>query len=676
MANQVEEGADRRHLLRVARPVELFSRVSIRGCLLAAFAGITGMTLLASAVSLVSYAQFGRMLNAITVETVPAAEASLRVARTSAEIAALAPALVAASNIDETKPVIAALSAKEAKLAATIAALKGTAAGGASIQNLATYYALALKQQLNGINASVVTRLAVSQELEKALRVLEKSHRELLESLAPLVDDAGFDVTTALVLDDGRDLKAVKSNLARISNNQFDLLQKLNVLRAESNLLLGLLTTAATAPRKEQFVPLLDSATAAIQHLNQSFDLIKGNANVASIKPKLDALISLAQAPGNIFELRERELDAGAEAQRALAENRDLVDNFTTVFDTMVARSEEDVRSATSAAASTISEARWVLVATTLGGLLIAFAVGWLYVSRHVVRRLAVLRASMLAIARGDLSGAVPQGGDDEISQMAKAVEVFKQNRIEADRLTADLFKAQRELLAKERLSTLGQVSATVAHELRNPLSAIHNTMFVLKDAVSGAGLNLERLLSRIDRNIQRCDRIITDLLDFTRVTSLNCAKLEVDSWLAGVLSEYRLPDGIALRRDFGAGGHRLSFDPERLRRVIVNLIENAAQAMTDFAARQPCIAISTRASADHYELVIEDNGPGIARDLLAKVFEPLYSTKSFGTGLGLPTVKQIVEQHGGAVELSSQLDAGTRVVVYLPNEITEKVAA
>ncbi len=675
-SGSTDGAADRERASPLALPLRLLSRLSIRACLFAAFAGIAGMIMLASGVTLVSYAQFARMLDAITVETVPAVESSLRVAKTSAEIAAMAPALVAASNLDETKPVLAALSAKRLKLAATIEALKKTSAGSAAVQNLANYYGAALQQELDAIAASVATRLAVSQDLEKALVGLEASHRAVLESLAPLLDDAGFDVATALVFDKSQDRKMAKSDLARVSNDQFDLLQKLNVLRSESNLLFGLLTTAATAPRKEQFVPLRDSVTAAIQHIDKSFDLIKGDAKVAPIKPELDAMVAFAQGPGNIFDLRQRELDASAEAQRGLAENRDLVNHFTAAFDVMVTHADEEARRASAAATSTITEARWVLVVTTLSGVLIAFAVGWLYVRRHVVRRLALLRESMLAIAAGDLTAAVPQGGEDEVSEMAAAVQVFKHNRIEADRLTADLYAAQRELLAKERLSTLGQVSATVAHELRNPLSAIRNTMFTLKEAVSGAGLALERPLSRIDRNIQRCDRIITDLLDFTRVSTLNRARLDPDRWLDEVLRDYRLPEEIVLRRDLGASGQRISFDPERLRRVVVNLIENAAQAMTDFAATEPSIAVRTKTDADHYELAIEDNGPGIASDVIAKVFEPLFSTKSFGTGLGLPTVKQIVEQHGGTVELTSELGAGTRVLIRLPTAITEKLAA
>jgi PAS domain S-box-containing protein len=261
--------------------------------------------------------------------------------------------------------------------------------------------------------------------------------------------------------------------------------------------------------------------------------------------------------------------------------------------------------------------------------------------------------------------------GRDVTSEIAVELELARR----VEERTAELRKAQSDLIRNERLSTLGQLTATVAHELRNPLSAIRNTVFAVKESVANAGLNLERPLSRVERNIQRCDRIITDLLDFTRMRSLSCTKLEADAWLEDVLNEQRLPDGMTMKRELGARGHRLSFDPERLRRVVINLIENAAQAMTD-PAQERTITVSTRASADGYELAIRDTGPGMPADVLAKVFEPLFSTKSFGTGLGLPTVRQIVEQHGGKVEIITNPGNGTRVVVRLPNNVTEELAA
>jgi len=262
--------------------------------------------------------------------------------------------------------------------------------------------------------------------------------------------------------------------------------------------------------------------------------------------------------------------------------------------------------------------------------------------------------------------------GRDVTAEVAAEMELA--SRIEAR--TAELRKAQSELLRKERLSTLGQLTATVAHELRNPLSSIRNTVFAIREA-TGAGSNLERPLGRVERNIERCDRIISDLLDFTRLRELNRTEIEADAWLEEILNEQRFPDGIALSCALGAPGCTMRVDGERMRRVVINLIENAAQALAEAKEMTDRrIGVATRAVGASYELVVEDNGPGIPAEVLPKVFEPLFSTKSFGTGLGLPTVKQIVEQHGGTVEIVSARGAGTRIIVRLPIASAEEMAA
>ena len=138
----------------------------------------------------------------------------------------------------------------------------------------------------------------------------------------------------------------------------------------------------------------------------------------------------------------------------------------------------------------------------------------------------------------------------------------------------------QSELARKERLSSLGQLTATVAHELRNPLSVIRNSLFAIKE-LAGPSATLERPLTRVERNVHRCDRIIADLLDFTRFQDLKRATVDADQWIEEILNEQRLPDGVVLRRRLRGGG-RISLDPERMRRVVINLIENATQAMAE----------------------------------------------------------------------------------------------
>jgi signal transduction histidine kinase len=249
--------------------------------------------------------------------------------------------------------------------------------------------------------------------------------------------------------------------------------------------------------------------------------------------------------------------------------------------------------------------------------------------------------------------------------QSHATIAAIRAENIEIERAR---FAAEAELLKSERLSVLGQLTATVAHELRNPLSAIRNTLFTVKELVSTAGLKLDRPIGRMERSIGRCDRIISDLLEYARTRELTRTSVRFDGWIADVLAEQTLTPSAALDLEPGAGNSMVPIDTDRLRRVVINLVENATEALAELpAGLDRRITVRTAAEGGELVLTIADSGPGIAPANLERIFEPLFSTKSFGTGLGLPTVKQIVNQHGGIIVVDSEVGKGTRVTVRLP---------
>jgi signal transduction histidine kinase len=237
---------------------------------------------------------------------------------------------------------------------------------------------------------------------------------------------------------------------------------------------------------------------------------------------------------------------------------------------------------------------------------------------------------------------------------------------------------AEAELLKKERLSVLGQFTATVANELRNPLSAIRNTLFTMREIAQSSGLQLDRPIARIQRSIARCDRIIGDLLEYIRNPELSRVSVNFDEWLRDVLVEHGLPPSVTLVEEYGARDAIVRIDADRIRHVVINLVDNAAQALGEMPpGGDPMrIAVKSMLVDDALEFSVEDTGPGIAPENMTRIFEPLFSTKSFGAGLGLSTVKQIVVQHGGTIAIDSELGAGTRVSIRLPVEQILRVAA
>jgi PAS domain S-box-containing protein len=233
--------------------------------------------------------------------------------------------------------------------------------------------------------------------------------------------------------------------------------------------------------------------------------------------------------------------------------------------------------------------------------------------------------------------------------------------------------EAMDKLSRQERLAALGQVAGTVSHELRNPLAAIRNSMALIRQLTAEKGLGVERAVDRVERNIARCNGIISDLLEFTRKRDLNRTATAIDGWLAEMLDEHAVTESVTVVRDLSSSAV-VALDRDRFRQVMVNLLDNAAQAMTISGwsptdGRQLTIVVKSETAGPHVRLSVTDNGPGISPENLTKIFEPLFTTKASGVGLGLPTVRTIVEQHGGTMDVESTVDVGTTFTVWLPRQ-------
>ncbi|MBN1440934.1 MAG: substrate-binding domain-containing protein [Anaerolineales bacterium] len=253
--------------------------------------------------------------------------------------------------------------------------------------------------------------------------------------------------------------------------------------------------------------------------------------------------------------------------------------------------------------------------------------------------------------------------------QAEEALKLYSERLQEmVEERTRELRQAQENLVRQEKLAVLGQLAATVSHELRNPLATLRVSAADLDRKVRDKGLNAERPLDRIQRNISRCDNIITELLDYARMPAPDLRPVDFDGWLNRLLDEQALPPGITLVREI-ASGETVALDPERFRRVVINLVDNARQAMQNSASEsgRRILTVRSKSDGDGAVLEVDDTGPGISAEVMERLFEPLFSTKGFGVGLGLAIVKGIVEQHGGEVRIASRPGDGTRATVRIP---------
>jgi signal transduction histidine kinase len=248
---------------------------------------------------------------------------------------------------------------------------------------------------------------------------------------------------------------------------------------------------------------------------------------------------------------------------------------------------------------------------------------------------------------------------------------VIKLNRELADKMKA-LTLAQDEMVRRSKMAQLGQLTATVAHELRNPLGAVRTSAFVLERKLKDSDPQIINAFARISKGISRCDGIITQLLDFSRGGNIVVKSADFDAWLTDIVKAeaQKIPPQVTAHLQLGLNSAQVAFDAARLSRAVSNLISNASEALLatgEAPVKNPTIIVATALTIRGVELSISDNGPGITDEIRAKIFDPLFTTKSFGTGLGLPAVENIIRQHGGGLDVKTEAGKRTTFTMWLP---------
>ncbi len=238
-----------------------------------------------------------------------------------------------------------------------------------------------------------------------------------------------------------------------------------------------------------------------------------------------------------------------------------------------------------------------------------------------------------------------------------------------------NLQKLQNQLVEAERLAALGQLASSMAHELRNPLGAIKNAVYYIRDALKPTPLMKEdpalvEFLDLTDQEIKSATRIISDLLDYSREMKLSRQPTDVHALLRQIRNGLEVPANIKIVEEFEPVSLPLvEVDPERLRQVFSNLVINALQAMPEGGELRLRTRLVGAQDAAPALLLIDfkDTGQGIAPEEVGKIFQPLYTTKAKGTGLGLPISLSIAKAHGGTIAMSSELGQGSCFTVQLP---------
>lgn len=294
-----------------------------------------------------------------------------------------------------------------------------------------------------------------------------------------------------------------------------------------------------------------------------------------------------------------------------------------------------------------------VLIATLVLGSLLAWAM-----ARSLSRPINDLRRAMAIVGAGNLDHPVQIDSQDEIGDLARAFAG----------MTDRLREAQSQLVQSEKLASLGEMAAGVAHGLRNPLSSLRaSAQLVLKHPNSpAAGEQLQAIIHEVDR----LDRRINHLLTFSRPAPFRPGAQRVDPLVQSVLPTFAdriKAQGVTLELAIDSSLPEIAVDPIKVEQALLEVIGNALDAMPNGGRLE--IGATTAGNADRKAIAVTvtDTGRGISPDTLREVGQPFFTTRPEGTGLGLATARRFIEQHGGKLELQSQVGVGTTVSIWLP---------
>ena len=222
------------------------------------------------------------------------------------------------------------------------------------------------------------------------------------------------------------------------------------------------------------------------------------------------------------------------------------------------------------------------------------------------------------------------------------------------------LHEAQEELVRKEKLATLGQLAGGVGHELRNPLGVIKNSVYYL-NMVLPEEEKVRKHLRILDREVANSNRIVTELLDFARVKAPVREAAGLGAIVQTALDRLTLADSVTMRVALDESIPPALVDPQQVGQIILNFLLNAVQAMPEGGH----LTVSTGADRDGVFAAVEDTGVGVPEANRAKIFQPLFTTKAKGIGLGLALARDLAEANGGSITVESTVGRGSRFAIH-----------
>ncbi len=684
------------------------------------YLGLFASVAMVSVASLVAYYFLNEIVayqSRLAEQSIPNLSRVVEVARESTAVVNGAVRLVSATTIYEHRKISVDILWGREKLLNVVEELSGGGAIGNEVEAVQAHLRR-VGTLLEEVYQSSARRLDVENVVGQLAEELAEVNRNIEREIVAKIDDQGFYLVEGM-----RELDDVAEPLAqRDWGGELAYYRDLIEIGRQTNLAGLYLGEALVLADRDLLGPLEERFQSAAYNLVILVARLALHMPIESLSREIDRLREIGESSIGIFALRREILERVRQEGDALAAGRAAAIELLNEVERLAEEVNADAVAVNTQSQNATTTGILVLVLITLASIAGAVLIGWLFVGRSMVRRLVGVAASMGDMAKGDLEAPVVVSGNDEVTDMANSLEVFRRYALEVQRLNLvekmaqeldsknqdlehaleRLHNAQEQIVAEEKLSSLGQLAAGVAHEIKNPLNFVKNFTEVslelideiaeileeadiaddeLHDEISAILGDLRTNLNKVSEHSGRADSIVRSMLEHSRG--------QADDWretdLNALFKQYRDLAYHAMRAentDFNATMREeldediglLEVVPQDLSRAFLNILSNAYQAIEEKVSAsgedyEPELVIGSRRLDDGFEFWVRDNGPGIPEELRKHMFEPFVTTKETGkgTGLGLSLTTDIVTRHGGSLSVESEVGEFARIAIRLP---------
>ncbi|WP_426126385.1 ATP-binding protein [Pararhizobium sp. PWRC1-1] len=617
-------------------------RLGIGARLVAAFVTIVGLAVGACLVGWLSYERLSGELSRIVEDQMPKLAFASRLSKAGADIGSVTAVLTGAETRAEYEDIRRTYAARLKALESLLETNAAPTASSADLLPLAS----AIRDNLRQIDLAAGKRFTLMEAMRSDVDELRWVQADLLEEADPLVDDIRFNIETetrkgagAAALEEQRKSEALLTALS------------------QANLATGLIARLVNATT-------LDELQEANAFLGDSADELA--SRLATLETWPDS-ITVRQLAGRILQQsnpatgipnrKRSEMQEAGELAALATENNRLVGDLGRLIESEVVAIEKSADAAAARAAAAIETGRALLAAIAVLSVILAVAIGYLYVHRNLLTRIRLLAAAAVAMSEGKPATQIPAAGLDELGDLAHALMLFRQ--------------ARDELVQSAKLAALGQMAAGIGHELNQPLAAIkahiHSAKTLIeRDRSEQALVNLGKIRDLTGRMADQ----ISHIRRFARRPQSHSHTVNLAEVVHEALSllEHRFEEeGVKLTLTIAQGDKmEVLAEPIRLEQVAVNLISNALDAVKGLENRT--VTVDVRQTGEGASLIVGDTGKGIAAKDLHAVFDPFFTTKPAGSGLGLglSISYNIVKDFGASISVLDTGPDGTRFIVSL----------